>query len=374
MPIVFPKKDVSRLLGHWLCFGNRISPLTGSPRLAVNPPNAILNYLYALLEAEALRAVSSMGLDPCLGILHADTPHRNSLVLDVLEPARAQIDAYVIDAFLRQPLRKDWFFEEHNGNARLMASLTSQLSETALLWARAIAPVAEWVAQMLWSRKNKGGEELLRTRLTQRRKSEGRGNAFIPVTVKYTRRPRICEVCGAEGVRNRYCRSCGVEISRENMTRAALVGHARPKTAQVRKQISKKISDHAIANTWWSPSTLPPWLKRGILYSEDPTATQRAKGPRDCARHASLPPLRSVHPLGPTPPASEALAGVGGIGRYYGLFEQLTDDMASDTASDACASPHELVLEHYISKFTILGSSILGHREFSPAKDANARV
>jgi hypothetical protein len=34
-------------------FGARVSPLTGSPRLAVNPPNAVLNYLYAILESEA---------------------------------------------------------------------------------------------------------------------------------------------------------------------------------------------------------------------------------------------------------------------------------------------------------------------------------
>ena len=51
MPINFPQRDVDRVPHHWRIFGTRKSPLTGSPRLAVNPPNAILNYLYALLEA-----------------------------------------------------------------------------------------------------------------------------------------------------------------------------------------------------------------------------------------------------------------------------------------------------------------------------------
>src|ERR1700730_10332969 len=43
LPINFPRKDESRVPAHWRAFGARVSPLTGSPRLAVNPPNAILN-------------------------------------------------------------------------------------------------------------------------------------------------------------------------------------------------------------------------------------------------------------------------------------------------------------------------------------------
>jgi CRISPR/Cas system-associated endonuclease Cas1 len=92
-----------------------------------------------------------MGLDASLGVLHSDTPHRDSLALDLLEPARAQVDSYVIDYLLRHPLRKEWFFEERNGNARLMSSLVSRLTETIPMWGRAIAQVAEWVAQALWN-------------------------------------------------------------------------------------------------------------------------------------------------------------------------------------------------------------------------------
>jgi hypothetical protein len=71
---------------------------------------------------------------------------------------------------------------------------------------------------------------------------------------------RICEVCGAEGVKNRYCKSCAVEVSRENMAQVALIGHSRPKSQRVKARMSKKISDHAVANTWWDPSSLPEWL------------------------------------------------------------------------------------------------------------------
>ena len=55
-------------------------------------------------------------------------------------------------------------------------------------------------------------------------------------------------------------------------------------------------------------------VERRILPSQDPTSTQNTESPRDSAGHASLQGLRCVHPLWPTPAASEALAGVGAIG------------------------------------------------------------
>jgi len=53
-PIRFSKVDLRRVPDHWLTFGSRVSPLSASPRLAVNPANAILNYLYAILESETV--------------------------------------------------------------------------------------------------------------------------------------------------------------------------------------------------------------------------------------------------------------------------------------------------------------------------------
>jgi CRISPR-associated endonuclease Cas1 len=263
LPIIFPKMDVARVPDHWRSFGSRISPLTGSPRLAANPPNAILNYLYALLEAEARGAASGMGLDASLGVLHADTPHRDSLALDLLEPARPQVDSYVIDYFLRHPLRKEWFFEERNGNARLMSSLVSRLTETIPMWGRAIAPVAEWVAQALWnSSRSKSRDDSIPTRLTQRRRIEGRGNELRAGLRAAPKHIRVCELCGAEGIKNRYCKSCGVDVARENMAQVALIGHAKPKSSRLKVRISKTLSDHAVANSWWSPSSLPAWLNK----------------------------------------------------------------------------------------------------------------
>jgi CRISPR/Cas system-associated endonuclease Cas1 len=100
----------------------------------VNPPNAILNYLYAILESEARLAAAELGLDPGLGVLHRDTPNRDSLACDLMEPVRPLVDAYVFDWTDRGPLRREWFFEQANGNCRLMGEFAAQLSETAAAW------------------------------------------------------------------------------------------------------------------------------------------------------------------------------------------------------------------------------------------------
>jgi len=83
---------------HWLTFGQRHSLLSKpSPRRAINPANAMLNYLYAILEAEARIAALRMGLDPGLGLLHADQRSRDSLPCDLMEPVRPKVDAFVLE-------------------------------------------------------------------------------------------------------------------------------------------------------------------------------------------------------------------------------------------------------------------------------------
>src|SRR5262249_59065040 len=142
----FPKNDLKRVPEHWRTFGTRVSPLTGSPRKACNAPNAILNFLYCLLEAEARLSASAMGLDPGLGVLHVDTPARDSLACDLMEPIRPAVDAWLLDWITREPFRRSDFFETATGNCRLMSSLCAKLSETAFVWGKMVAPYAEQVA------------------------------------------------------------------------------------------------------------------------------------------------------------------------------------------------------------------------------------
>jgi len=176
LPIMFPKADLPRVPDHWRTFDTRKSPLSGSQRLAANPVNTILNYLYAVLESETRLAVAALGLDPGLGFWHVDTPARDSLACDLMEPVRPQVDAFLLDWITREPLKRDWFFEQRDGTCRLMSTLAIELSQTARMWGRAVAPFAEWVARTLWSNSRKPGDQVAPpTRLTQRHKREAKG-------------------------------------------------------------------------------------------------------------------------------------------------------------------------------------------------------
>jgi transcriptional regulator with XRE-family HTH domain len=108
----------------------------------------MLNYLYSLVEAEAILACQTVGLDPGLGIVHADAKGRQSLALDIMEPVRPEVDAFVLDMVERRTFRKAEFTETADGHVRLLAPLTHELAETMPQWAKSLGPIAEHVAHV----------------------------------------------------------------------------------------------------------------------------------------------------------------------------------------------------------------------------------
>jgi len=61
-----------------------------------DPVNALLSLGYTLLAAEMASAIRQFGLDPALGFLHDPVPGRETLTLDLMEPLRAAVDAWVL--------------------------------------------------------------------------------------------------------------------------------------------------------------------------------------------------------------------------------------------------------------------------------------
>src|SRR5215469_7877012 len=152
LSVMWPKADGKKIPDHWRFAGSRQSPLTGGPRLAVTPVHAVLNYSFALLQAETRLCLSALGLDPGLGIgLHTDTANRDSLALDVLEPIRPKVEAWLLNWISSEPFRRSDFFETGTGNCRLRSSLCKKLSDTTSVWRNLVAPWAEYVAQVLWT-------------------------------------------------------------------------------------------------------------------------------------------------------------------------------------------------------------------------------
>ncbi len=266
--VVFPVNERTRVPEHWQMFGVRISPLTGSPRVAVNPANAILNFLYAMLEGEARLAAIAVGLDPGLGLMHADMPTRDSLACDLMEAVRPQVDAYVLRWLTQHTLRREWFFEERNGNCRLMASFVERLSETAPTWARAIAPVAERVAKGLWAtmRKPAGWREPT-TPLTQRhRRTAKRQQEPLPPAIEPAKPPRVCQDCGT-GMKSgeRRCRRCHRQSLRTQMAMIAEKGRQTSQLPQARSKHSRSKRRQDEATAAWDPSTQPAWLTERVV-------------------------------------------------------------------------------------------------------------
>ncbi|MGA9077460.1 MAG: CRISPR-associated endonuclease Cas1 [Acidimicrobiales bacterium] len=165
----FATKDRRRIPPHWSRYEGRRSVLASaaSNRKAERPVNALLNYLYSLVEAEAILACQAVGVDPGLGIVHADAKGRQSLALDLMEPVRPEVDAFVLDMVERRTFRKAEFTETSDGHVRLLAPLTHELAETMPQWTKSLGPIAEHVAHTFG--KAMDGTYSAATPLTSRR-------------------------------------------------------------------------------------------------------------------------------------------------------------------------------------------------------------
>ena len=262
--VLFPRQDAKRVPDHWLRFGTRHSPLTGQPRLAVNPPNAILNYSFALAESECRLALSACGLDPSMGFIHVDTPYRDSLALDVLETIRPSIEAWLLAWIMQEPFRRSDFFETGTGNCRLMSRLCSQLSETAPTWGRLVAPWAEYVARSLCSTTRQ--RKIPASRLTQQHKREAKGAPSLPRPIAPPKRENVCRGCGKTiEQRHTHCADCAIDGATERLVSAAKRGRVAARSPESRAKHSASRRRHAEACSAWNATCQPAWLTSEVF-------------------------------------------------------------------------------------------------------------
>jgi CRISPR-associated endonuclease Cas1 len=261
VPIQFPRKDAERVPSRWLCFGARHSPLTGGPRLSVNPANSLLNYVNAVAESECRLAAVACGLDPGIGFLHTDTANRDSLALDLIETIRPAIEAWLLNWLTTEPLRRSDFFETANGNCRLSSALCSRLSETAPAWGRLVAPWAEYVAHSLHAGRSGRSSSIigLKTPLTQTYRREVKG-ATVP-KVKMSKAEHVCRGCG-KSIRKEHedCGTCAVNNATERLVKGARTGRLAARLPEARLKHSDSARTHALARSSWDASSQPTWL------------------------------------------------------------------------------------------------------------------
>ncbi|HEY6369426.1 MAG TPA: CRISPR-associated endonuclease Cas1 [Candidatus Sulfotelmatobacter sp.] len=268
LPVSWPKADLQKLPNHWRTVGSRQSPLTGGPRLAVTPVHAILNYVFALLEAETRLAIASLGLDVGLGLgLHTDTADRSSLAFDVLEPVRPEVERWLLSWIASEPLRRADFFETTTGNARLMSHMCTKLSETASIWGKLVAPWAEYVAQTLSANmKCRRARTIVSpTRLTQQRRTEAKGKIWI-TTVEAPKSDHLCRGCGSTITNGRSnCAECAIGGATERLVSAAKLGRVAARSPEARAKHSASRVRHALACSEWDASRQPDWLTTEVF-------------------------------------------------------------------------------------------------------------
>lgn len=258
-PIGFSKRDVEQVPRHWLAFNVRRSPLSLSSRLAADPLNAMLNYTYALLEAEARLAATACGLDPGLAFLHMDTEkQRDSLACDLQEPIRPMVDAWLLDRLASGPLRRADFFEERNGNCRLMSGLCAELAKSMPAWAKSVAPHAEYVMRTLWEhakqRKPSAGPPPTPLTRTHLRIGKGGGAPAASTVPAPKLLNNVCGNCGRPvGSAQPYCFECISAARESNETKA---------------QRSATIARHRAAQRSWNPSQKPAWLTEEVMSAQ----------------------------------------------------------------------------------------------------------
>jgi CRISPR-associated endonuclease Cas1 len=271
----FVTRDLRRIPPHWTRYEGRRSVLASvtANRKAERPVNAILNYLYSLLEAEAIFACQVVGLDPGLGLVHFDAKGRASFALDLIEPVRPEVDGYVLDLLARRTFRGGEFTETADGHCRLLAPLTHELAETMPVWARSLAPLAEQAAHAFGQAM--AGKFQPTTPLTSRRQRESQAVVNARKSVAKGRRdaPLRARQMPAEPrtVQERWCLDCGGRIFNARHVRCADCIAKDPRQSDdVRSRRGRAISSRKRALIGWeraNPDVAydPDWFRGEIL-------------------------------------------------------------------------------------------------------------
>jgi CRISPR-associated endonuclease Cas1 len=242
VPVRFARRDAALVPAHWQVVGPRSSPLTGSPRLAAAPAQAILNYLYALLEGEATIAARVVGLDPGLGVLHADQLNRDSLSADLMEPVRPLVDRFVLRLLATRTFAAADFFETRQGVCRVTPPLATELAQTVSEWRAAVGRVAEDVARLLDETGRSGRP--LPTPVSGRNRSRGRGRSGRQCEPGEARTSRSCQWCGGpvEPGRQTCSQECLAAVTAANhpaFVAAGIANLARRLTTGARPELSE---------------------------------------------------------------------------------------------------------------------------------------
>ncbi len=242
---------------HWRTVGSRSSNLNTSPRNATTPAHAIWNYLYAVLEAETTLAAHTLGLDPTVGINHANRKHRDSLTMDLMEPLRPLIDTQVLQLFHDRRFSLDDFHETRRGIARVNPPLTHHLVELSSAWRTEVYNRVRHTAALI--AKTGAGD----IRIPGAGQAANQPTATPTLKLRRSTRQQTCRTCGTPVADNErvLCDGCNDHHKAAEKLRipevgtTALAAWKAGSTQEEREDVRRKQSDrnaqrHAEHRTW----------------------------------------------------------------------------------------------------------------------------
>lgn len=104
---------------YWQAVGNGLPRSFSFQKRSRQPAeditNAAINYLYGMLYSVVEGGLFAAGLDPYLGILHADNYRKPTLTFDMIEPFRPWVDRIIMEAIFRKEVKVDFFTKNQHG-------------------------------------------------------------------------------------------------------------------------------------------------------------------------------------------------------------------------------------------------------------------
>ena len=151
IPIHWKPADRKKVPPHWHCCTERISSFSGGRTVqhANNPYQAVTNYAYAILQGQCKQALISQGFDTACGFLHTDQLHRDSLVFDLMECHRAQVDRVVLDMFSTHTLSRGEFMSTTDGSVKFNPQFARYIAASCRIPQSDIDASAFWLKARL---------------------------------------------------------------------------------------------------------------------------------------------------------------------------------------------------------------------------------
>ena len=321
----FSRRDADRVPASWQSFGTRRSPSPSGPRLAATPwGTRSLNYLYALAGLGGRARIRAVGLDPGIGIVHADQRSRDSLALDLLK-AGAPTGRCSCSTCSRHTFTAATSTRAGAPPSASCRRSRIALAETLPAWAELFAPLAEeQVAETLLR-----GEDPRCSARREQRWARGPSAADREPPNRPCHGCRAsCRSCGGEVEGNRaFCDACLVEERADQLptfqaagpaalARLSAQGDDPRATPQARQKLGRAISRRLPRSHRMERAERPS--RPGHLYGRDPSSPARHFTRCACRRHRPLrPPLR-LHPPRPPHPPPTALASLRSSGAENG--------------------------------------------------------